>query len=65
MTDITADTAEAPASRPYGLLGLVVSFVAILVGTLLLTAAIAAAIFAVAFLVLGHQQVMDRIVDGR
>ena len=61
MTDITADTAEAPASRPYGFLGLVVSFVGILVGTLLLTAAIAAAIFAVAFLVLGHQQVMDRI----
>ena len=58
LSDLTAD-ADTP--RPYGPFGLVVSIVLILLATALLSAFIVAAIFAVAFVVLGHQQVMDRI----
>ena len=58
LSDLTAD-ADTP--RPYGPFGLVVSIVLILLATALLSAFIVAAIFAVAFVVLGHQQMMDRI----
>ena len=57
MSDAIADADP----RPYGLFGLVVSFVVILLGTVLLSAVIVAVIFAVALAVLGHQQLMDHI----
>jgi len=56
------DVAAHP-TRPYGLLGLVVSFLLILAAAMLLCLVLAAAGFGAALAVLGWQQTLDRISD--
>ena len=57
------DAPPASVARPYGLVGLVVSVVLILLATALICLAIVAAAFALSLAVLGWQQTLDRFIE--
>ena len=60
---LSEPAASIPAARPYGLVGLVVSLVLIVVGAAIVCLVVAAAAFALSLAVIGWQQTLDRLLE--
>lgn len=63
MPSISREAAERPAPRPYGIIGLVVSSVAILAATVVFCLLAAAVVFGAACAILGWRHTVDYIID--